>query len=1005
MYRKSFLIGVPMLVTMMLAVALNAEAKQIDKDTAASIAENFFNSRIIGTKAGGVKAKSVSVDKSIVNVSAEPAYYVFAPEAADGFVIVSAEENSAPIVGYSLDAKFDGEKLPDALKAYLSDYTKVVNAISDGKIEYKPQTKGGEAVAPLMKVKWNQGNPYNLYTPNFGDKQAPTGCVATAIAQVMKYYEFPPKGNGTVTCGYGSQELGQAYDWSNMLDEYTGWDENSYNYTAEQAEAVATLMRDIGYSVNMSYGANESAAPSAMVASAMCKHFNYSPDIRYRYRDSYTTQAWIDEIRENLLRGEPVLYSGTDGMYGHEFVCDGIDAEDFLHINWGWGGMSDGYFDVSILSPDNLGIGAGNGAYYRDQDMVVNIRPGEATANYLETRLPLTLGEIYSYNETDADGKLTNQSSISLNALCWNSTGADVEWGEYSLGAALKDDKGQLLGIYGLNSVSSIQESYGKYVYGYLPCGDMIRNGELPDGHYTMSIACVKGNGYDQTPDNYDVTEISAGDLNRLAITVKDGVVYVDDPENMKYNNPAKIKLVSFGSTGKLYTGMNQEITLKMKNEGERLFSKGSFTMFLVPEAEDKAKFTEEELVKYESGYTNNVYLYPDVALDVPASLNTYGKEAGKYRLYVGNWDYDGSEYKLKGTDEPMWVELVDLPTDNVVITGVIKNYWPEIARSYYPWVDIKFNYVNPMGRFQTELQVWCHKKGSDEADEFLLYKDEESRTLYGSTDLEFWGYGERKALWYEELGTEFVAYIKYVDKDGNLKKMDGNNTFEFTLVEDDTDVVVNMTSSMVINDGEAVEAKDGNTFEVAFEMTTKTAITLSEEESYMRILSGPMSDDWLYLIGSTEVWFEKKELAAGETTKCHVVMRYIDYEPESYLIGSTLCIEPIICANDRFYSLQVTPFLESTAFALVEPKKDAIDDITADSMGCIVKTSGQSIIVENLGSQARVDVYNVAGVKIGEATSGLDGIATIDVRAGGIYLVRVTDTESGVASTVKVRI
>ena len=241
-------------------------------------------------------------------------------------------------------------------------------------------------IAPLVSTTWNQGAPYNNLCPVYsGSNRSATGCVATAMAQVMNCHQWPQSAT-TAIPGYTTESYGidltaglpaVTFDWANMQDSY------SSSATGTAADAVATLMQYCGYSVEMDYGP-ESGSNTDMVAAALKAYFDYNATTQFVSRSMYTYAKWTALIYHELANGRPVVYGGMSSGGGHEFVCDGYKYEnntDFFHINWGWGGLSDNYFVLSALDPDQQGIGgsSSNDGFHYGQDAVIGIQPSTGT--------------------------------------------------------------------------------------------------------------------------------------------------------------------------------------------------------------------------------------------------------------------------------------------------------------------------------------------------------------------------------------------------------------------------------------------------------------------------------------------------------------------------------------------------------------------------------------------------------------------------------------------------
>lgn len=365
------------LMSLLSVVSSYVLAGPVDVRTARIKAEKFFNAEL----ENDVVSQSVDRDHVSLNplcvsetrsANEVPEYYVFIPEDSIGFVIVAGEDGVEPVVGYSLNSRFSGQQLPPALDKYLASYRTYIHKLRDGR--QCPPMKSRSNVSPVkpfITTTWNQGYPYNYYTPKIGGERTLAGCIAIAIAQIMKYYEWPVAGKGTCTATLNNStntqrtiNLGKEYDWANMLDDYTG------SYTNIEMTAAAALIRDAGYACSSIYGTNETGAYTVDALKALLRHFYYSPEIRMVDRKYYSDETWAKMLQEELALGRPVWFCGQDEneQGGHSFICCGIDSQERYYINWGWGGYFDGYFDLNAFSPDQY-------AYNIDQQAIINIVP------------------------------------------------------------------------------------------------------------------------------------------------------------------------------------------------------------------------------------------------------------------------------------------------------------------------------------------------------------------------------------------------------------------------------------------------------------------------------------------------------------------------------------------------------------------------------------------------------------------------------------------------------
>lgn len=322
-----------------------------------------------------------------------PAIYHYTYSGDRGFMLLPADDAAAPVLGYSPDNSFMAEGLPEHMHSWLSYYSaQIYDAREMALPAWRDEavaTRAGEkeAIAPLLKTRWDQGSPYNNLCPTSGGARCVTGCVATAMAQVMKYWEYPVSGQGQIT--YNPEELGKdlfldfsavTFDWANMLDSY------GRNYSSTSARAVAELMQACGYSVRMGYTPYASGARANFIPGALMTNFGYDRDVTYKEASVYR-DTWEDIVYNDLATVGPVIYSGVSSGGGHCFVCDGYDGNGYFHINWGWSGMSDGYFLLNALNPSQVGTGGYSGGYNAQQEVTVGIMPPVGRVSLVSTSI------------------------------------------------------------------------------------------------------------------------------------------------------------------------------------------------------------------------------------------------------------------------------------------------------------------------------------------------------------------------------------------------------------------------------------------------------------------------------------------------------------------------------------------------------------------------------------------------------------------------------------------
>ncbi|WP_255325142.1 C10 family peptidase [Hoylesella buccalis] len=267
-----------------------------------------------------------------------------------------------------------------------------------------------------METRWQQEAPFNNdVQKNANGNPYLVGCVAITMSQIMRYYKYPTVGKGSNSYSMNGETLSadfsaSPYQWDKMLPIY-----EKGKYTDEEAKAVSELMRQVGISVNMDYKPNFSSSYTKSAQNASINNFGYNPDMNRYTRNYYSEQEWMDMVYKELSEKRSIYYSGNNSKWenGHAFVIDGYNAEGKVHINWGWGGSQDGYFDIGILTPKN----SGDYSYY--QDMIVGIHPEKQGAWMSHLTLyygsQLTIEEFSKRAISRGEAKVWNVSSTPVN--------------------------------------------------------------------------------------------------------------------------------------------------------------------------------------------------------------------------------------------------------------------------------------------------------------------------------------------------------------------------------------------------------------------------------------------------------------------------------------------------------------------------------------------------------------------------------------------------------------
>lgn len=338
--------------------------------------------------------------------SSDNLFYIFSDDRS--FVIAGADEKLPALIAYGNSSAFSADSIPDNLRYWLDDYkVKMSAALAKGVTLTSPTAMGTPVVKPLITAKWAQEKPFNNDCNDIGQSSV-TGCVATAMAQIMYYHKWPMQGTGSHSYSYKLNFGGDigvktitpsvdfsshTYNWSTMQDAYGVYvdEESGYtnaSYTDTQAADVARLLHDCGVSVDMIYAGGSSSASSAKVPYALTTYFGYDCGMSYLQKVLFSDEEWAQMIRTELDARRPVLYSGqTLNNEGHAFICDGYDNAGYYHMNWGWQGMANGYYLIvgtDALNPDVSSTGGGTVGlgYTEGNDMIIGIQKAQAGSSY-----------------------------------------------------------------------------------------------------------------------------------------------------------------------------------------------------------------------------------------------------------------------------------------------------------------------------------------------------------------------------------------------------------------------------------------------------------------------------------------------------------------------------------------------------------------------------------------------------------------------------------------------
>lgn len=390
------------------AFTINVYAAPISQNEATKVAKVFLTNNSSTFSANSSQLDLMTISSLSVS-STIPQYYLFNSDKS--FIIISGDDAATPILAYSIEEALQPNNLPDGFIKWMDKLKQEINYIRTNKLDATTEIKNEwdelnnnaykhtqtNAVNPLIATKWSQSPyvnascPYDVSAGSQNGYHCVTGCPATAMAQIMKFWNYPTTGSGSHSYNhstYGTLSAnfgGTTYQWSSMPNTVNGAN-----------NAVATLMYHCGVAVNMEYGPTSSGAyviinsptPNACSEYAYKTYFGYdAASVKGKERVNYTDANWISLLKNELDAGRPIQYAGFGGGSGHTFVCDGYDNNNFFHMNWGWGGYADGYFSINALNPGGGGTGSGTGTYNSGQQAVIGIKPPSGGGSMDDMRL------------------------------------------------------------------------------------------------------------------------------------------------------------------------------------------------------------------------------------------------------------------------------------------------------------------------------------------------------------------------------------------------------------------------------------------------------------------------------------------------------------------------------------------------------------------------------------------------------------------------------------------
>lgn len=650
----------------------------------------------VASRSGVHRVAATVVPTPVYTATAEglKTLYVFSGDDGSGYIVAAADDVATPLTGYSDTGCFDPDNIPPALAWWLDCYSAEIARAAkaaggeSGKVYQARNSSARTEVSPLTHTLWNQDAPYNDLCPELTSstgttERSVTGCVATAMAQVMKVHAWPSTGKGSKSYTFTYEEnqyqesmdfASTTFDWSNMVNDYAG-----NTTTSAQDEAVATLMKACGVGTAMSYGlaaTGGSGTSSFDAATGLVNYFDYDKGLRYLSRSYYSYDEWVDIVYAEVAAGRPVLYGGESSEGGHEFVCDGYSSGDYFHFNWGWGGMSDGYFLLSALDPADQGIGGSDSGYNMNQDIIVGIQPPVAGSTVVPSMVmegTFTTGQ-QSY-QAGADVTFGEEGSTAFSSISIANIAV-------TLGVKLTSGSGEPVYVASSTATASAlppQEGWEEFA---------VSSADFPEGTFTVTPAFLSGGEWHDvlTPENTPGYLTATNDGSTITFTTPS-------------DTPA-LTVTGCTQVTELYIGQPAEFAVTVSATGNFY---GEVLPALVSEGSVFATGTPKGLT-YEAGQTDEIDWVMEFAVTEEMEEYGYSLTAGDYSLVfispegtaysseyavtlnaeqsvtpevsVSGITFKGSRSGSGFSDDPCEIDPSDLSV-SLTITGVT-GYWAD---------------------------------------------------------------------------------------------------------------------------------------------------------------------------------------------------------------------------------------------------------------------------------------------------------------------------------------
>ena len=736
-----------------LAVVMSGWAGVRTEQDATTIALAFFRLQN-ELKSASTNAESISLAYTCTNQlrsdsGKDPNYYVFNYGDNKGFVIISGNDQAKTVLGYSEQGRFDINSLPDNFRNWLLNYQEEIEylyqlpedifSVTDNNAFARTSVAFATTVSPLLKnTVWDQHSPFNDMCPmistSSGDQRAVTGCVATAMAQIMYSHKWPSSGTGNINYVTRTKKLSidvdfvnTTYDWANMSPYYNS------SSTQVQKDAIATLMYHCGASVQMDYD-ESSSAYSRDAGIALINHFGYDSNLQYHERNYYSLSEWFHLIKTELNASRPVYYDGRSSEEGHAFVCDGYDANNLFHFNWGWGGFSNGYFELTALNP-----GTSDG-YNASQSIISGIQKptSSSTPSYL-----------FDIESISTETTVINRSGFfSVVATRVFNRGINAFMGK--IGFALFDNANNYVGTIATTNIVTLESLYG---YSSLSMNNARIPNDIPNGNYRLYCVALYNNDADII-----IPRRINGLPNYLNVKIASTDITFSAP-----NYRTDLTLSDVAAVGNIYSNKTGRFKITITNNGDDYHSLLRLQLVSSRNSNFFQNIVDIEQLSIASGETKTIET---------AGIVTLG--AGGYNLYV-YYDKNNAPFSqplnftqlgnpiavnilatptgipdLQFTSIPAFADAENVNLSNAALTATIKN-----TGDYFENEVIAFVFSLSLG---TSLTYFGYQS-------LILDKNEEKTVDF------------RGMLWELTPETYYYAIVYYYDDELGWKEFGPNPT------------------------------------------------------------------------------------------------------------------------------------------------------------------------------------------------------------------------------------